>query len=207
MGYFVMRKKYILLTFSSVLIILLMSILQLMRAHTPQQPYRVLGKKGIVEFRFYPAALMASVSSEDTTYKGSSNKNFRQLAGYIFGRNQRNESIAMTAPVHMEMQDTQSIMRFVLPSGYTVANVPKPQSEAVSIQQSPEEYVAVIRFGGWASDKKIQEHTEELEQLLTGMGIHHLGNFRFLGYNAPWDFLFRRNEVIVGISKEAIPDF
>lgn len=202
-----MNIMYLSRIFSTLLILFTMSILQFLRAETPQQPYRVLGRKGDVEFRYYPSALMASVSSADPTYKGSSGQNFRQLAGYIFGRNQRNESIAMTAPVHMEMQSTQTVMRFVLPSGYTLANVPKPQSEAVSIQQAPAEYVAVIRFGGWASDEKIQEKIKELNQLLKAQGVQHLHNFRFLGYNAPWDFFSRRNEVIVGIAQDAVPVF
>lgn len=174
-------------------------------AKTPQQPYKELGKTGDIEFRFYPEAVMASVTSSDPTYKGSANKNFRVLAGYIFGSNESSDKIAMTAPVHMEMQKGKSTMSFVMPEGYNLNNLPQPSSGAIELHKSPEEYVAVIRFGGWASDEKIESRKKELNEQLLKLGIKHNNNFRFLGYNAPWDFLFRRNEIMVGVSKSAIP--
>ena len=170
-------------------------------AKTPQQPYKELGKRDDIEFRYYPKAIMASVTNNNPTYKGSANQNFRVLAGYIFGSNKSNDKIAMTAPVHMQMDNGKSTMSFVMPEGYSLDNLPQPSSGAIELHQSPEEYVAVIRFGGWASDEKIETKKQELHQMLTKMGIEHKNNFRFLGYNAPWDLPFRRNEIIVGISK------
>lgn len=174
-------------------------------AKTPQQPYQELGTKGELEFRYYPQAVFASVTNSDPTYKGSSNKNFRVLAGYIFGGNQSSGKIAMTAPVHMQMENGKSTMSFVMPEGYNLKNLPKPSSNAIELHQSPEEYVAVIRFGGWASDEKIESKKKELNEQLSKLGIKHDNTFRFLGYNAPWDFLFRRNEIIVGINKQSVP--
>ncbi len=174
-------------------------------AKTPQQPYKELGKKDGIEFRYYPEAVFASVTNNDSTYRGSSNQNFRVLAGYIFGGNQSSDKIAMTAPVHMQMQNGKSTMSFVMPEGYNLNNLPKPSSGVIELHTSDEEYVAVIRFGGWASDAKIEAKKKELNEQLSKLGIQHNNNFRFLGYNAPWDFLFRRNEIVVGISKAAIP--
>ncbi len=198
------RKLFI----SSVVILLLtiaIAFITTIMAKTPQQPYKELGKKDELEFRYYPAAVLASVTNSNPTYKGSANKNFRVLAGYIFGGNQSSNKIAMTAPVHMQMENGQSTMSFVMPEGYNLNNLPKPSSGSIELHKSPEEYVAVIRFGGWASDEKIESRKKELNQQLSKLGIKHQNNFRFLGYNAPWDFLFRRNEIIVGISKESVP--
>ncbi len=174
-------------------------------AKTLQQPYKELITKGDLEFRYYPEAVLASVTNNDGTYKGSANKNFRVLAGYIFGGNQSNNKIAMTAPVHMEMNNGKSTMSFVMPEGYNLENLPKPSSGAIQLHKSAEEYVAAIRFGGWASDEKIEIKKKELHEQLLKLGIQHQNNFRFLGYNAPWDILFRRNEIIVSISKDAVP--
>ena len=171
-------------------------------AKTPQQAYQTLGSKGDVEFRFYSGSVMATVNNPDTTYRGSSGKNFRVLAGYIFGGNEKSQKIAMTAPVHMDWNNDGSSMSFVMPDGYDMSNLPAPASAAIKLHKTDEEYVAVLRFGGYASDKKIAEKQKELNELLKQQGIAHLNNFRFLGYNAPWDFLFRRNEIIVGISKD-----
>jgi len=203
---YICMKQKVLIT-SAVILLLLISIPSIysIMAKTPQQPYKELGKKGEVEFRYYPEAVMASVTSSDPTYKGSANKNFRVLAGYIFGNNQSNNQIAMTAPVHMEMENGQSTMSFVMPDGYNLSNLPKPTSGAVELHKAPEEYLAVIRFGGWASDEKIERKKKELSEALLKLGIEHNNNFRFLGYNAPWDFLFRRNEIIVGIAQSAVP--
>jgi hypothetical protein len=111
-------------------------------------------------------------------------------------------SIAMTAPVHMDMSETGSTMSFVMPQGMTPDNLPKPNDPSVHISTSKPEYVAAIRFGGYATDEDIQKHAAKLEQLLQEQGIKHSGHFRFLGYNAPYQFLCRRNEVIVTVEYE-----
>jgi hypothetical protein len=203
--YLCMKRKALIVSAVILLLIISIPFIYSIMAKTPQQPYKELGKKGEVEFRYYPEAVMASVTSSNPTYKGSANKNFRVLAGYIFGNNQSNNKIAMTAPVHMQMGSGKSTMSFVMPEGYNLNNLPKPSSGAVELHNSPEEYVAVIRFGGWASDEKIENKKEELNEELLKLGIQHKNNFRFLGYNAPWDFLFRRNEIVVGISKDSVP--
>jgi SOUL heme-binding protein len=187
-----------------VLILLFLCFAILMKcimAKTPQQPYQRIGSKGSIEFRYYPESIMATVSNPDTSYRGSSGKNFRMLAGYIFGGNEKSQKIAMTAPVHMNSNKDGSSMSFVMPDGYDLNNLPAPSNSAVKLHKTEEEYVAVIRFSGYASDKKIAEKQMELSDILNKEGIEHLNDFRFLGYNAPWDFLFRRNEVVVGISK------
>ncbi|MBK7148094.1 MAG: heme-binding protein [Bacteroidetes bacterium] len=200
-----MKRKLLIWSAAILLLIISLPSIYSIMAKTPQQPYKELGKKDEVEFRYYPESVMASVTSNNPTYKGSANKNFRVLAGYIFGGNQSSNKIAMTAPVHMQMENGQSTMSFVMPEGSNLDNLPKPSSGAIELHNSPEEYVAVLRFGGWASDEKIERKKRELNEQLSQLGIQHQNNFRYLGYNAPWDILFRRNEIVVGISKEAVP--
>lgn len=202
-----MKRKLLIYSTLTLLVVVITTTILTLMAKTPQQPYKELGKKDKVEFRYYPASVMASVTNRNPTYKGSANKNFRVLAGYIFGGNQSSNKIAMTAPVHMQMENGQSTMSFVMPEGYNLNNLPKPSSGAIELHTSPEEYVAVIRFGGWASDEKIESRKKELNEQLSTLGIRHQNNFRYLGYNAPWDIFFRRNEIVVGIRKEAIPVF
>ncbi len=196
-------KRAIYLSLALVALLLVSSlIIHKLIARTPQQPYREIGSLGFVEFRYYPEAIMATVKNKDTTFQGSSGENFRVLAGYIFGSNDSNEKIAMTAPVHMNFEKDASYMSFVMPQGYNLNNLPTPSGSSIDLHKTEEEYVAVIRFGGYASDNKIKSKRDELKDLLKQEGIEHDNNFRYLGYNAPWDFLFRRNEIIVGIKKE-----
>jgi hypothetical protein len=90
-------------------------------------------------------------------------------------------------------------MAFVLPAGYQEGNVPKPNDSGIKIKTSEPEYVAVVTFDGFASDEKIGEQKKKLEKVLNERGLKHYGNFRFLGYNPPYQLFGRRNEVIVSL--------
>ncbi|HEY3389479.1 MAG TPA: heme-binding protein, partial [Prolixibacteraceae bacterium] len=127
---------------------------------------------------------------------------FRKLAGYIFGGNESETQISMTAPVYMDINDTLSEMSFVMPSGYNLTNLPKPNDSKVIVHNTLDEYVAAIRFGGFASDKDIKLYSEKLKNLLLAKGITYHGNFRFLGYNPPFQLIGRRNEIIVSVNWE-----
>jgi hypothetical protein len=59
--------------------------------------------------------------------------------------------------------------------------------------------VAVIRFGGYADDEKINEHRAILLKLIENKGIKVTGEYTFLGYNAPFQFWGRTNEVAIPI--------
>ena len=90
-------------------------------------------------------------------------------------------------------------MSFVMPANYNKDNLPKPNDSTVNINTTPEEYVAAIRFSGYANDDDIKKYAAKLESVLKSNAIDYYGNFRFLGYNAPYQFLGRRNEIIVRV--------
>jgi len=167
---------------------------------TETQSYRVVRTEKEFEIRLYPPAIFATVTSPAKSYKDLASPGFRKLASYIFGGNQSNQSIAMTSPVHMDINDTISSMSFVMPSNYTKENLPKPNNSEVEVHSIGQEYVAAISFGGYANDEDIKTYSAKLENALKANAISYQGNFRFLGYNAPYQFWGRRNEIIVGIS-------
>lgn len=160
--------------------------------------YKVLKTIGEAEIRQYPRMVVARTALSGPSFKENSSKGFRTIAGYIFGANETKEKIAMTAPVVMNMGDSAS-MYFVMPGSYTRDRLPKPGSPDVQIVEEREKTLAVIRFGGYASDKKIANQCRELEVLLKQNGIASKGSFMFMGYNAPWDALNRRNEVAIEV--------
>ena len=57
-------------------------------------------------------------------------------------------------------------------------------------------------FGGFANTESINKHKMILENALKEKGISYYGNFRFLGYNPPYQLFGRRNEVIVTINAD-----
>ena len=165
-----------------------------------RQKYKVAEHKKGFEIRFYPKSVMASVSSKRKDSGSNANQNFRILAGYIFGGNQQDKKIAMTTPVYMEKDSTSNKMSFVLPAQYQIADLPLPKDSSIKIHYSDEGYFACLSFGGFAGEKKILRKKRELEQLLNKNGYEIIGNFNYLGYNAPWDIINRENDIIVMIN-------
>ena len=166
---------------------------------TELQPYKIVKKEDNIEIRFYPATTLATVTSNAKTYQELAGPGFRKLAGFIFGGNDKNTKIAMTSPVQMDINNESSSMSFVMPKGYSASNLPIPNDSGVKIQQSADEYVAAIRFGGFVNEKKLNIYENKLLKILLEKGITTIGNCRYLGYNPPYQLFGRRNEVIIRI--------
>ncbi|MFM2439545.1 MAG: hypothetical protein RLZ16_543 [Bacteroidota bacterium] len=175
------------------------SFMSVYSTKTEKQPYRVVLKDADLEIRFYPAATMATIYSKATSYKTLSSNGFNKLAKFIFGGNEQKESISMTAPVRMSLSEKGSSMSFVMPEKYATNKLPTPNDKNIQIQKSQPEYVAVIGFSGYANDEKINEYRNKLAQILTKRKIRTKGDFNFLGYNAPFQFLGRTNEIVIPI--------
>ena len=189
---------YILLAVA-VLFILFQSFVYMSTSKTKEQPYTVLEKDGDIEIRLYPSATLATVQSTAKSYSEMASPGFRTLAGYIFGGNESETQIAMTSPVQMDINDSLSSMSFVMPEGYDMNNLPKPNNSQVILSQTEEQVMAAIRFSGFADDSDREKHKQELAAYLNSKGIQTKGNFKFLGYNPPYQLVGRRNEVVVEI--------
>lgn len=195
-----MKTFFIIVAFALIAFIIFQSYTVMSANNTEEQKYTVVFKDKDIEIRHYPAATLATIKSNAKSYRELSGPGFRKLAGYIFGGNETKTSIAMTAPVHMEISDSWASMSFVMPAAYNENNLPKPNDSNVIIHKTAEEYVAVMQFGGYASDRDMKVHAEKLRNKLEEKGISSYGNFRYLGYNPPYQMLNRRNEIIVSVN-------
>ena len=186
----------------SITFIVLLTFLNtsIMASSIEKQKYRLVQSEKEYEIRHYPSAMMATVYSPAKSYRQISTPGFRTLAGFIFGGNESNTKISMTAPVHMDINDSASAMSFVMPSKYDEQSLPKPNDSRVKLEMSQAEYVAVLKFPGYANDGKIAGYSEKLRMALEKKGISYSGNFRFLGYNPPSQFIGRKNEIIVSVN-------
>ena len=164
-----------------------------------KQKYRLVKKEKEFEIRFYPPAILATTRSAVKSYRELGSSGFRKIAGYIFGNNESSAKIAMTAPVHMDINDKGSSMSFVMPSQYTLDKLPRPADSRVELHESAAVYMAAIEFGGYANDEKIKQYADRLVQALNRNGIKTTGNPTFLGYNAPYELIGRKNEVVIAI--------
>ncbi len=173
-------------------------------AKTVTQSYELIRNEKDFEVRYYPEATMATIISSATSFKELGGSGFKKLAGYIFGGNDSNTKLAMTSPVHMDINSEKSTMSFVLPAVYKVTDLPVPNDQSVVINMSKPEYVAVIKFSGFATDEIIKSQKQKLERALKLYSIEYYGNFRFLGYNAPYQIFDRKNEIIVSVHRSEI---
>jgi len=132
--------------------------------------YEVVTADAQFEVRHYAPILIAETIVEGDMDAASS-KGFRLIADFIFGNNQQADSdkkakiamtapvtvepqsskIAMTAPVTVEPQAAESSMKttktwrinFVMPSQYTLATIPKPKNNAVTLREVPNTQVLI----------------------------------------------------------------
>ena len=180
---------------------LLLTLLAPMANSIEEPKFELLLDIDGIEIRRYVPTIQAV-----TAMPGYSSGGFRRLAGYIFGGNENEQSIAMTAPVQETMSGSDGEMAFTLPSEYAIDDLPNPDSDAVELRPVPERLVAVIVFSGRASDKKAEEKWQELSAKLEANAIEVIGKPLLNQYNPPWTLPFlRRNEVMVEINEESLP--
>jgi hypothetical protein len=182
-----------------VLFLIVQTIIAASSKKTEQQIYRVVKKEKDFEIRFYPEATMASLNLAASNYQGVASNGFRKLANYIFGGNEQSKSISMTAPVRMQLSDKGSTMSFVMPKKYDTTSLPTPNDTSIHIHTDAAQYVAVINFGGYASDEKIKSNLAILEKRLKDSNINIIGPYQFLAYNPPYQVIGRTNEIIIPI--------
>lgn len=190
--------KYLAYTIISLLVIVIFSQFTVKRStdKTEQMKYAVLKKYDKFEIRKYPKIILASSKMNTSSFSKNSYKGFKTIANYIFGGNQEKQKIAMTTPVVGHMKDSM-VMSFVMPSEYSIEELPTPNSNQVYINEMEEKKLAVIRFGGYANDIDIKNHTKWLKKYLDEEKIEYTDNVFFYGYNPPYQIFGRRNEVAI----------
>ncbi|PQP48264.1 SOUL family heme-binding protein [Mycolicibacterium austroafricanum] len=168
---------------------------------------------GAIEIRRYGPRIAAQtvVAGDEEMAR---NAGFRRLAGYIFGGNHSQSQIAMTAPVAQQREkiamtapvaqarnaDGQSVIRFFMPSKWSMELLPAPDDERVELVEVPGATYAVLRFSGDRSPQTVATKCEELLKSLGDSGFTPRGEPTAWFYDPPWTLPFRRrNEVAVEV--------
>jgi hypothetical protein len=170
--------------------------------------YRVEKTTDVYEIRAYEPYIVAqTLVTGDASDAG--NEGFRILAAYIFGKNQSQGSIAMTAPVaqsaaKIEMTAPVAMragpkgywVQFAMPHQWTLATLPKPLDERVQLIQMPARRVAVVRYSGFWSESRYEENLARLRAALVADGLVTEGDPVWARYDPPWiPWFLRRNEI------------
>lgn len=179
--------------------------------HAIEEPrYQVIRQLDAVELRQYAPYVVAEVVL-DVSAEDAGSRAFPILAGYIFGKNQGERKMAMTAPVtqtavSVKMEMTAPVtqaevpggmrVQFVLPEGVTLETAPKPLDPRVQLRLVPASQWAVIRYSGTWSQANYDEHLAKLQAALTAAGVATQGQPVLARYNAPLTpWFMRRNEI------------
>ena len=207
-------------------LLVLLCIGQAMAIEEPK--YDVVQVDGPFEIRKYAPILIAETFVDGDMDEASS-KGFRLIADFIFGNNQVTDSnasskiamtapvtaepvskkIAMTAPVTAEPQSSESTMQaakkwrihFVMPSQYTLANIPKPKNDAVTLRDVPSKFFVVHSYSGFNSLSRVQAKTDEALEWANRKALKVLGPPQLSRYDPPWTLpMFRRNEIMVEVA-------
>lgn len=173
---------------------------------------RTLGED--VELRRYAPYVVAEVVL-DAGPAEAGNQAFPILAGYIFGKNQGERKmamtapvtqtaapvkLAMTAPVTQRATDRGTRVQFVLPADVTLATAPLPLDPRVQLREEPATTWAVIRYTGTWSQTRYEEHLETLRRTLAAAGIESQGEPVWARYNGPMTpWFLRRNEIWLAV--------
>ena len=206
------------------LLALLVGFLGMESAMAIEEPkYEVRISQAPFELRHYAPTLIAQTLVEGDM-DAASNKGFRLIADFIFGNNlavnsEQAAKIAMTAPVTVEPQSSKIAMtapvtiepqlgsaqqwrvHFVMPSQYTLANIPKPKNSAVTLHELPSKYFVVYRYSGFNTEARVQEKTDEALAWAKQQSLKVVGTPQLSRYDPPWTLpMFRRNEIMVEVA-------
>jgi hypothetical protein len=91
-------------------------------------------------------------------------------------------------------------MAFIMPSKYNEKTIPIPKNENIKIEIQPKKKIAVLRFSGYAKNKKTKEKIDQLLKTIKKYKIKTKGEPFLMRYNSPFAPGFiRRNEVGIEI--------
>jgi len=163
--------------------------------------YELLQKYRGFEIRKYADTIQARVSTDGMNY-GESARPFRRIASYIFGGNERQQSIAMTAPVHMWQSGEETLMAFTMPSEHKIEDLPKPNDSGVELLHVEGEVVAVLKFSGLSRPSKSLRLQKKLRKLVEAEGLTPTSEAKLAVYDNPMSTLpfMRRNEIHLPIT-------
>ena len=177
--------------------------------------YRVLESNSNIELRVYPPQVVAETLVE-ADFDDAGNEGFRRLYDYISGNNRTRPSmeitapvtqgrvsrkIAMTAPVAQERTGEVWRITFMMPSEYSLAELPNPGDERVVLTQDPERTMAAIKYSGTWSSERYLANKALLEAFIAKRNLTKVGEPVWARYDPPFmPWFLRRNEILIPIT-------
>ena len=181
------------------LIIFLLNSILFAEQKYKEPQFKLLERIDNIEIRQYDETIVAKISISIDQDK-SDNNMFRTLASYIFGNNQENKNIPMTAPVTTFKNNDSYEMLFYMLDSNSIDDLPDPINNNISFEKFNLDKCAVISFSWFVYDKKILKYQRKLKNYLDKNSLVQDSPFMLNRYDPPWRLPFlRRNEILVKI--------
>ncbi len=167
---------------------------------TEEPAFQLVERDGAFELRDYAAMTIAETLVQKD-FDSAGNSAFGTLFGYISGKNEPRQKIAMTAPV-LQQADANGSFRvgFIAPSTYSLRTAPAPADARVQLRERPPQRMAVVRYSGRWTEKNYREHENRLLEWMKVRKLTATGPAVYARYNAPFmPWPMRRNEVMVPV--------
>ena len=166
-----------------------------------ERPYRVVNTyPDNIEIRDYEPTQAAKIIIRANSRTEAANQAFGPLAGYIQGKNEASQKMAMTIPVNQQAlgSNEEWVLRFFLPKQVVIP--PNPDNSDIAIETLSASRMAAIRFSGRPSQQELNQYETRLKAVLDTQHLTYAKTPIYAFYNAPFTPGFlRRNEVLLTI--------
>ena len=178
--------------------------------------YKVLEREEDFELRQYEPQIVAETLVEGD-FQDVGNEGFRRLYDYISGKNRKQQTIPMTAPVSQEASSEKIPMTapvnqeqvggkwritFLMPSQYSMETLPEPLDPRVKLTKVPGLLMAALSYSGTWSRGRYEGKENRLKELIRQRGLKIVGDPVFARYNPPFmPWFLRRNEVLIPVAR------
>ena len=176
--------------------------------------YETIEQDGPFELRRIEPHVVAQTFVEGD-FDDVGTEGFRRLVRFISGENQKqskismtapvgqetaSEEIAMTAPVGQERAGDRFRITFMMPSEYTLEDLPTPTDDRITLRAEPGRDVASIRYSGFWSRSRYDAHERKLRDWIQAQGLEVLSEPVWARYDPPFmPWFFRRNEILIEV--------
>ncbi|CAO2822757.1 unnamed protein product [Amaranthus hypochondriacus] len=159
--------------------------------------YEILKRAADYEVRKYAPFVVVETQGD----KLSGSAGFNSVAGYIFGKNSKEEKIPMTTPVFTETNDagiSKVAIQIVLPQDKDFNSLPDPNQETISLRKVEGGIAAALKFSGKPTEDVVIQKEKELRNSLIRDGLRPKQGCLVARYNDPgrtWEFIMVRRQI------------
>jgi hypothetical protein len=92
-------------------------------------------------------------------------------------------------------------IHFVMPSKYTLANIPKPKNDAITLREVPAKHFVVHTYSWLNTLARVQAKTDETLEWANRKSLKVISAPQLSRYDPPWTLpMFKRNEIMLEVA-------